>query len=308
MKDAVYDLQRLFTLHQALDALDVMAAPTARVLFPAPLPAVHRVGLLCGSFNPLTLAHTQLAERAREVAGLDLVLFTLAKVTVDKERVTGLSLEDRLLLLSLYTQRHPSTGFALVNRGLYFEQAQAFRSVFGEQVALSFVVGMDKLLQILDPKYYQDRDVALRQLFALTSLIVANRGDMARAEFAQILDRPENRPYRSHIHFCPLSDAMAEVSATAVREGLATGSRMEDVLPEEIATFLAETRAFHPPLRRGDKEINAYAVRQNLLNLLFVWCSQNRAPNDFHSLLQAALADGEAGEVLRNAASPDDLS
>ena len=93
--------------------------------------------------------------------GSTLVLFTLAKVTVDKEHVTGLSLEDRLLLLSLYTQRHPSTGFALVNRGLYFEQAQAFRSVFGEQVALSFVVGMDKLLQILDPKYYQDRDAAL---------------------------------------------------------------------------------------------------------------------------------------------------
>ena len=131
---------------------------------------------------------------------------------------------------------------------------------------------------------------------------------MAREEFDQLLDQPDNRSYRSHIHFCLLSDAMTEVSATAVREGLATGSWVEDLLPEEIAIFLAETRAFHPPLRRGDKEINAYAVRQNLLNLLFVLCSQNRAPNDFHSLLQAALADGEAAEVLRNAASPDDLS
>jgi nicotinic acid mononucleotide adenylyltransferase len=301
MTDAIYDLRRLVALHEALAALDVTATPTARVLIPDPLPPVRRVGMLCGSFNPLTLAHTELAERAREIARLDLVFFTLAKVTIDKERVTGLSLEDRLLLLALYAQRQTRTGVALVNRGLYFEQAQAFRSALGEQVELSFVVGMDKLLQILDPKYYQDRDAALRQLFALTSLIIANRGEMAREEFDRILDRPENRPYRFQIQFCPLSETVTNLSATEVREGLAAGRGIEEWVPPETATFLAETRAFRAPLEIGKEQVDAYAVRQNLLNLLFVRRSQHRGAEEFHSLYQEALSEGEAGQALRKA-------
>lgn len=303
MKDAIYDLHRLTALHKELAALDVTTPPTARVLMPDPLPPVRRVGMLCGSFNPLTLAHTELAQRARETAGLDLVFFTLAKVTVDKERVTGLSLEDRLLVLSFYTQRHTQTGVALVNRGLYFEQAQAFRSTLGERVELSFIVGMDKLQQILEPKYYQDRDGALQQLFALTSLIVANRGVMAREAFERILDRPENRPYRFRIQFCPLSETLADLSATEVRERLATGRSIAELVPSETATFLTETRAFRSPLEIGKERIDAYAVRQNLLNLLFARDTQNQRANEFHTLYQAALSEGEAGQALRKATS-----
>src|SRR5881396_2303006 len=175
MEQAVYDLKRLFALREALETLDPAAPPTARLLHPQAVAPLRRIGILCGSFNPLTLAHTELAARACQVFQLERVFFTLAKVTVDKEQVTGLGLEDRLLLLSLYAQQHDHVVVAVVNRGLYFEQAQALRALLGE---LSFVVGMDKLLQILDPRYYQDREAALRQLFALTSLIVANRGDL----------------------------------------------------------------------------------------------------------------------------------
>lgn len=269
MQLPIWDVRRLRALHEEIENLDLHAPPTARIIHPQPLPTVQRLGLLCGSFNPLTLAHTELAERAREVMGLDLVLFTLAKVTVEKEQVTGLSLEDRLLLLSLYTERHAGNGVAVVNCGLYYEQAQAFRALLGEHVALSFVVGMDKLLQILDPKYYRDREAALRQLFALTSLIVANRGDMARAEFERILDQPENCVYRQHIHFCPLSGEVADVSATAVRDGLAAGRNIDGLVPEETAAFLAETQAFAPPVPHGDAAVDPYALRLQQLNAAY---------------------------------------
>ena len=205
--------------------------------------------ILCGSFNPLTLAHTELAERALATFALDTVFFTLAKVTVDKEQVTGMSLEDRLLLLSLFAERHDQMGVALVNRGLYFEQAQAFRTLFGEEAALYFLVGMDKLLQIFDPRYYQDRDAALQQLFAISSLIVANRGDMDEANFSQLLDRPENRRFRAHVHFFTLSAAVTDLSATALRKALAAGQPIDSQVPPETVAFLTETQAFAPPLQ-----------------------------------------------------------
>jgi nicotinamide-nucleotide adenylyltransferase len=176
-------LNRLLALHDAVATLELGAPPTIRLVPPEVALGPRRVGILCGSFNPLTLAHTELAEEALAAFALDTVFFTLAKVTVDKEQVTGMSLEDRLLLLSFFAERDERMGVALVNRGLYFEQAQAFRALLGKEVALYFLVGMDKLLQIFDPRYYHDRDAALEQLFAMASLIVANRGDMDESNF-----------------------------------------------------------------------------------------------------------------------------
>ncbi len=294
MEHAIYDLPRLFAFRDALDTLGATAPPTAQLLWPesSERRSWRRVGLLCGSFNPLTLAHTELAERAQSVVGLDTVLFTLATVTVGKERVTGLSLEDRLLLLTLYAQSRTQLGVALVNRGLYFEQAQAFRSLLGPAVELSFVVGMDKLLQILDPQYYQDRDAALRQLFAFTSLIVANRGAMAHAEFDALLDQPQNRAYRSHISFCQLADEIADVSATTVRQQLAAGLTVDELVPEESAALLAKTRAFYPPLHRGERETDAYAARTKILESLYAGRTRAGKEVDFHALVQEAIADG----------------
>jgi nicotinic acid mononucleotide adenylyltransferase len=307
MEPIVYDLKRLFALREALETLDLTAPPTARLCHPTAIQPLCRVGILCGSFNPLTLAHTELAERAREGYQLDSVFFTMAKVTVDKERVTGMGLEDRLLLLSLYAQRHDRHGVALVNRGLYFEQAQALRSLLGSQVELNFIVGMDKLVQILDPRYYQNRDAALGQLFALASLIVANRGDMAREAFARLLDQSENCPYRPHIRFCSLPAAIADLSATAVRNELAAGKPANPRVPRETAAFLAETHAYAPPLQRDGELIDAYNVRLKLLASLYtarLWAEQHI---DLRQLMQVALSASDIGRALRSASTATDL-
>jgi nicotinamide-nucleotide adenylyltransferase len=306
MKPTVYDLTQLWTLHEALDTLELTAPPSVRIVYPKDFSPVQRtmarVGILCGSFNPLTLAHTELAASTRAMLQLDYVLFTLAKVTVDKEQVRGLGLEDRLLLLSFYAQRHPPTAVALVNRGLYFEQAQAFRSLLEGQTALYFVVGMDKLVQILDPRYYPDREAALQQLFAMASLIVANRERMDFEAFTQLLERPENQPYRASIHFCPLSAAVSDLSATAVRSALKTGASVADRIPAETAEFLRETHAFHPPLWNGEESVDAYAVRLALLEVLYAAHPERRQGRDFRHLLQVALSASEAGRAFRRAA------
>lgn len=304
----VYDLKQLFALREALDMLEVAAPPTAHILFPQTAAIPRRVGIFPGSFNPLTVAHTELARRACTALRLDRVFFTLAKVTVDKEQVTGLSLADRLLLLTLYAQQHNDTGVTLVNRGLYFEQAQAFRSLWGVQTELHFVVGMDKLRQIFDPRYYQDRDAVLRQLFSLASLIVANRGEMDQEDFRRFLDQPENRAYRSHVHFLALPTTVAELSATAIRAALATGKRVQDQVTEETVSFLAETRAYDPPLPSGDETLDVYATRLVLLDLLYPVRSWAEQEIDFRHLLHLALTPGEKQRALRRVTTGIELT
>jgi nicotinamide-nucleotide adenylyltransferase len=307
IEQAIYDLPRLFAFREVIESLDLAAPPTVRVLYPRAVASLRRVGILCGSFNPLTLAHTELAERARQVFQLDCVFFTLAKVTVDKERVTGMGLEDRLLVLSCYAQRRNGVGVALVNRGLYFEQAKAFRLLLGSHVELSFVIGMDKLFQIFDPRYYQDRDGALQQLFASASLLIANRGDMDRHAFTQLLERPANRPYRTALHFFLLPASVTGLSATAVRAAVATGKSVENQVPAETAAFLNETRAYSLPVHSGDESLDAYAVRMHLLKMLYPVRPWAARQVNFRQLMRMALSPDENGKMLRHISDGKEL-
>ena len=305
MSSEFYDLSRLFTLRDRLQSLDSAAPPAACLLSTPPHPPPQRLGVLCGSFNPLTLAHVVLAQHACPAFHLDQLLYTVAKVTVDKERVTGMGLEDRLLLLLLHVEQQQHLGVALVNRGLYFEQAQAFQSLFDKRVELFFIVGMDKLVQILDARYYQDREAALDQLFTLTSLVVANRGDMAQRAFDELLQRSANQPYRDAIHFLPLPESVTDLSSTAIRKTVSEATSLSAHVPAEVARFLAEARPYAAPggdTEDGQEDENdAYALRLALFDRLAVvrdWAEQHV---DFQQLLTQALSPDPRGRVLRGA-------
>ena len=307
MPSEFYDLSRLFMLRDRLQSLDSAAPPAACLLSAPPHPPPKRLGVLCGSFNPLTLAHVVLAQHACHAFQLDQLFYTVAKVTVDKERVTGMGLEDRLLLLLLHVEQQQYLGVALVNRGLYFEQAQAFQSLFDKRVELFFIVGMDKLVQILDARYYQDREAALDQLFALTSLVVANRGDMARRVFDELLQRSVNQPYRDAIHFLPLPESVSDLSSTVIRKTVSEATNLSAHVPAEVARFLTEARPYAAPggdIEGGQEdEIDAYAVRLALFDRLAAvrdWAEQHV---DFQQLLTQALAPDPRGQALRGTAT-----
>ncbi len=304
MLSEFYDLKRLFSLRETIARCDGAAPSTARLLSVPIRSTPHRIGVLCGSFNPLTLAHTELADQACRTFQLDQLLFTLAKVTVNKEHVIGLGLEDRLLLLLLYTAQRPKTGVALVNRGLYVEQAQAFCAIFGQQVALFFIVGMDKLIQILDARYYQDRETALAQLFSLTSLVVANRGEMGRRAFDDLLNQPANRPYQADVHFLALPESVGNLSSTAVRD--ARDVRGAQV-PPEVAAFLTDTHAYAVLQQHDEEMLDVYAIRLDLLDRLIkvrAWAEQEV---DFRQLIEQTRAPDARGRALRQAATGAEL-
>ncbi len=252
-----------------------------------------RVGILPGSFNPPTLAHLELARAARRRFDLDRVVFSLGSVIVDKERVEGLIREDRLLLLSLLGADRPWSAVAVVNRGLYSEQAPAFHACFGSGADLWFIVGMDKVLQIFDPRYYQDRDRALDALFAHARLIGANREDWGGEDLEALLEQPENRPYRDWVRPLALPARFKDQSSSAVRSGAGSEWSWEDVLSEVARDFVAATGAF-----RDRYELRAAAM--DVLYPIRQWAETEVA---LESLLARAAEPGEAGEAVREVLS-----
>jgi nicotinic acid mononucleotide adenylyltransferase len=280
-----HDLKSLFGFREALEKLDPEAPPQARVWGSL---RARRIAVLSGSFNPPTLAHLELGRRARRLFNLDRVLFAISRVTIDKERVEGLLLEDRLALLS-HIATEEGGGLALVNRGLYFEQARAFRGALGKNPSLFFIVGMDKLLQIFDARYYRSRDEALGVLFTEATLLVAPRADLGKDDFERLLAEAENEPYRDRIYYFELPESTRALSSTRARARIASGQWAAEALPESVARFIAETGAYGPE----------YAVRRRLLEGLYrirEWAEENV---DFARLLEAFRAQKKLKDLIQ---------
>ncbi len=261
-------MRRFKRVQSLLDQLDPDAAPQALLVPGSPQPR-GTIIVFPGSFNPPTKAHLALLKQARQFAhqhldaagGQPIQLYAaMSKHIVDKERVDRPLLLDRVMLLSKLLQRRlPHTGVLLFNRGLYVEQAQAVWATFPGVRRLFFLIGFDKIVQILDPRYYTDRDAALNELFKLAQLLVAPRGADGVESLTNLLQQPQNQPFARYIHALLFSEAYRTISSTSIREH-STEHRRE--VPREVWRFMRKTRAYDPPQRLADgTTVDYYAER-----------------------------------------------
>ncbi len=268
-----HKLQQLKKLQTLLNQLQPQSAPQALVVPGSALPQGN-VMVFTGSFNPPTFAHLALLKQAQrfmreQVDYQPLRLYAaFSKHTVDKEGVERPLLLDRILLLRTLLQRRlPHVGILLFNRGLYVEQAEAIRASFPRVRRIFFLMGFDKIEQILDPRYYEDRDAALLALFRQAELFVAPRGTAYEDDLTALLDLPQNRQFAQFIHPLPFDPLYKDISSTHLRQN--SSAYAHDV-PQEVRQFMQETRAYAPPVRRADGSmVDVYVARvQALAQLL----------------------------------------
>jgi len=266
---STHTLQRLKGVQALLNELQPEAEPRAFVVAGSPEPR-GRVIVFPGSFNPPTTAHIALLKQARDFtrAQQSMTLYAaFSKRTVDKEAVERPLLLDRIVLLdNILHKRLPHAGILLFNRGLYVEQAEAIQRSFLHVKRILFLLGFDKIVQILDPHYYQDRDASLFELFKRAELLVAPRGNAGEKELAELLHQPQNQRFARFIHPLPFNATYRNISSTAARQG-ASGSVSE--VPQEARLFMRETRAYAPPLERRDgTKVDYYGLRMQYLRHL----------------------------------------
>jgi nicotinic acid mononucleotide adenylyltransferase len=269
-------LHRFARIQEVLDQLNPDAEPQAHIVLGSPVPR-GTIIVFPGSFNPPTTAHLallkqahQFVERYPEAAKKErqsIIYASFSKRTIDKEHVERPLLLDRVVLLDeLLRHRLPGTGIVLFNRGLYVEQAKAIHKTFPRVKRLIFLLGFDKIVQILDPHYYADRDTALHELFALAELLVAPRGAEGAQELAELLKRSENRPFAEFIHPLPFNPAYRDVSSTHIRQCMEV--HLRDI-PHEVQRFIRKTRAYASPLHLPDgTEVDIYEERVKALQRL----------------------------------------
>lgn len=250
-------LRHLKGIQEVLDRLDPRDRPLALTLPSSPAPDENII-IFTGSFNPPTLAHLAMLKQAHHYARTHTSMrlyAAMSKQTVDKEGVVRPLFLDRLDLLERLMKRFRDAGILLFNRGLYVEQALAIRHSFPRVREIYFLMGFDKIVQILDPRYYDNRDAALEGLFAQAKLLVAPRGDDGPDALRALLQQPENTRFARYIEPLALNTAYREISATHIRK---QDAGYEQAIPREVWEFMWKTRAYMPPLRDASGEMHDF--------------------------------------------------
>jgi nicotinic acid mononucleotide adenylyltransferase len=100
-----------------------------------------------------------------------------------------------------------------------------------------FGVGSDKVLQLLDPHWYDDRTGALDRLTGLARIAYATRAGEEEAVEQALADR-RNARWRHAFVPLQLDPGVAGISSRAVRAKLRAGMDVSDCVPAPVAPFL----------------------------------------------------------------------
>jgi nicotinate-nucleotide adenylyltransferase len=178
-----------------------------------------RLGILPGTFNPVTVAHLALATAGLEA--VDQVLLVLPRVLPHKVW-SGASFDDRVSLLLEAVAGEERLSVASTDRGLFVEIAEECRESYGAGVKLSFLCGADAAERIANWDYGDP--AAFAHMMRQFDLLVAERG----GRFAL-----PHRPLK-------LEGDHAAVSASEVRERIARGDSWEHLVPAAVRDRVRE--------------------------------------------------------------------
>ena len=194
--------------------------------------APAHLGILPGTFNPITVAHVGLARTALDA--VDEVLFVLPRQFPHKP-YHGASFAERIAMLRDALADEPRFSIATGAGGLFREIAAGCREAYGSALRLSFLCGRDAAERIVNWDYGDPR--AIHCMLREFGLLVAARG-------GEYVAPPE---LRRAIQALPLGDAYEGVSASEVRRRIAAGEDWEPLVPPAI--HARARHIFGPPPR-----------------------------------------------------------
>jgi len=186
------------------------------------------VALLAGSFDPITAAHAAMADAALGRAELVVLLYSAR--TLPKEPGAPPSMLDeldRLALLDRFVSSRPRLAVGACSHGLLAEQVEAAAERF-PGAPLWVVLGSDKLLQLFDRGWYEDRDAVLDSMFARARLLYAVR-EADEAAVATALEA--NARWRGFVERLDVPPEIASISSRLVRERRRRGEDVSGLLP-----------------------------------------------------------------------------
>ncbi|KAM9914446.1 hypothetical protein OXX69_000635 [Metschnikowia pulcherrima] len=242
---------------------------------------VSRILILDSSFNPPHVAHQTLAQEAiaydfgethetekHENASKSLLLLLSVK-NADKIVPAPASFEHRLAMMHLMANSlensYIDVGIGLTTHAKFADKSAAIQEYmetnfsWKKPARLTFLLGFDTLVRVLDPKYYAPATLAdsLNNFMYNTDLFCLTRAEnktefeeqkqyiekIGNAEFPEI-----PRSWAKNVHLKSLRDnrdSVGAISSSAVRKAYETHESPENIpLLPEIDAYIRENRLY----------------------------------------------------------------
>jgi nicotinate-nucleotide adenylyltransferase len=181
------------------------------------------LGIFPGAFNPLTVAHLELARAA--LGEVEHALFVLPEEFPHKT-YAGVSFDKRLEMLAVALRDEPRMSVASCPSGMFRDIAAECRADFGTGVRLWFLCGADAAERVANWHYGEpDAFGAMMREFGL---LVASRN----TEFTTSRSDGSIRPLR-------MTPELEAVSSSEVRKRIALGEPWEALVPPAIRDLVA---------------------------------------------------------------------
>lgn len=188
-----------------------------------------RIGVFGGSFNPIHLGHLILAENAREQLRLDEVVFAPAGSPPHKDGAALERVEHRLAMVQLAVAGNDQFRCSDIDsRGDHPAYTWQLLERFRDEhpgAALWFLIGGDSLADF-------HRWSRPARILHLARLAVANRPDVETNE-RQLSTVPDLTD-----HVDVIEAPLCAISATDIRERLATGLSIRYLVPDSVRTYI----------------------------------------------------------------------
>lgn len=210
------------------------------------------IGILGGTFNPIHLAHLQIASEVRRQLDLDRILFIPAATPPHKELDGATAYADRRAMVALAIAGEPAFAISDIEeerggRSYSVDTLRQLQQRYPED-DLYFIIGSDSFLDIAS--WYRAAEI-----FALSNIVVVERPD------AQVVDLLAALPVAMRGDFCYDAAAMRlthrsgfsvfylpgtplDISSSDIRRCVRAGQSIGHLVPACVARYILEKRIY----------------------------------------------------------------
>lgn len=238
-----------------------------------------RVGVLDSSFNPPTKAHSALLTATAAKLNLDGYLLMISTLNADKGAVRSQSdttsivlpkLEGRLAMMSALAEEIQEVfkgqtlgnelAIAVTDKALFIDKAHDLQTLFkGRRLRSFFILGIDTVTRMFNPKYYSDMDKELGKFFDGSSIVYSHRhGNPSFDDFINGLPegaaKETSKRFAKHLVPITIAPELETVSSTQARDLVAqeaktAAPKLAALLPNSVLGVIQSKGFYAPPLR-----------------------------------------------------------
>ncbi len=196
---------------------------------------MKRIGILGGTFDPVHYGHIALAEDAVREANLDEVVMIPARIQPFKQDREYASGEDRFNMLALAAGKNDHvtvSRYELEQEGVSYTYLtlRHMQEFYGEDTRLFFITGTDSFLKI-------DTWRNAPELLTKYSYIIGTRPGYRQDEYREARQRITDAFGTEVIS---MHKTELDISATQIREMVAAGKPIDDLVPPEVDRYIKE--------------------------------------------------------------------